>query len=127
MAFRQTAFISYNIGNMAETYNLGEFEQLVLLAILRLQRDGAYGVSIRAELALRTERDPAPGAIYTTLERLQTKGFVESEVGESTPQRGGRSKRYYRVTPEGLRSLRRARREFQRLAQGLTVFGKSNA
>jgi PadR family transcriptional regulator PadR len=119
--------MSYNIGNMADTYNLGEFEQLVLLAILRLQRDGAYGVSIRAELALRTERDPAPGAIYTTLERLETKGFVESEVGESTPQRGGRSKRYYRVTSEGVRSLRRARREFERLAQGLTVFGKSNA
>jgi DNA-binding PadR family transcriptional regulator len=117
----------YNIGNMSETYNLGEFEQLVLLAILRLQHDGAYGVSIRAEIAARTERDPASGAIYTTLERLETKGFVESEVGEATPQRGGRSKRYYRVTGEGSRALKRARREFERLAQGLAVFGKSNA
>jgi DNA-binding PadR family transcriptional regulator len=117
----------YNIGNMGETYNLGEFEQLVLLAILRVQDDGAYGVSIRAEIASRTERDPAPGAVYTTLERLESKGFVESEVGESTPERGGRSKRYYHVTAEGSRALKRAKREFERLAQGLTVFGKSNA
>jgi PadR family transcriptional regulator PadR len=117
----------YNILVMGAQYNLGEFEQLVLLAILRLQRDGAYGVSIRSEIASCTERDPAPGAIYTTLDRLEKKGLVESEVGESTPQRGGRSKRYYSVTGEGVRSLKRARREYSRLAQGLAVLGKSDA
>ena len=112
---------------MRASHNLGEFEQLILLAILRLRRDGAYGVSIRAEIAKRTDRNPAPGAVYTTLDRLESKGFVESEVGESTPQRGGRSKRYYRVTAEGLSSLRRARREYQALAKGLRALGKSNA
>jgi PadR family transcriptional regulator PadR len=111
----------YNIVVMKTTHNLGEFEQLVLLAILRLEGRGAYGVNIRAEIATRTERDPAPGAIYTTLDRLEKKGFVNSAAGESTPIRGGRSKRYYHVSAQGLRTLKRARREFQDLAKGLTV------
>ena len=110
---------------MKPTQNLGEFEQLVLLAILRLQQVGAYGVTIRAEIAMHTERNPAPGAIYTTLDRLENKGLVKSKVGESTPQRGGRSKRYYHVTAGGLRSLKRAMSEYQILAQGLTVLGES--
>jgi DNA-binding PadR family transcriptional regulator len=108
------------------THNLGEFEQLVLLAILRLQADGAYGVSIKAEIAQRTKRDPAPGAIFTTLERLERKAFVKSELGEATPQRGGRPKRYYAVTASGLRALKRARQEFQMLAEGLSVLGGVN-
>jgi PadR family transcriptional regulator PadR len=112
---------------MGTTYNLGEFEQLVLLAILRLEREGAYGVSIRAEIAGRTARDPAPGAIYATLDRLEGKAFVASEVGESTPQRGGRSKRYYRVTADGLAALKRARHDYEVLAKGLKVLGRSNA
>lgn len=105
-------------------YNLGEFEQLLLLAILRLQREGAYGVNIRAEIVNHTDRNPAPGAIYTTLDRLENKGFVESKVGESRPERGGRSKRYYRVTGEGLRSLKRAINELRMLSRGLAVFGE---
>jgi DNA-binding PadR family transcriptional regulator len=112
---------------MKVTHNLGEFEQLILLAILRLQSTGAYGVAIRAEIAARTERDPAPGAIYATLERLESKRFVASVVGEATPQRGGRSKRYYRVTATGLSALKRARREYRVLADGLTVLGEPNA
>ena len=110
---------------MKTVHNLGEFEQLVLLAILRLQGSGAYGVTIRSEIAKYTERDPAPGAIYTTLDRLENKGFVRSEVGESTPQRGGRSKRYYHVSAEGLRALKRAMQEYKILARGLTVLGES--
>jgi PadR family transcriptional regulator, regulatory protein PadR len=110
---------------MKSAHNLGEFEQLVLLAILRLQHAGAYGVSIRSEIATHTERHPTPGAIYTTLDRLENKGLVKSKVGESTPQRGGRSKRYYHVTAEGLRLLKRAINEYQILAQGLTVLGES--
>jgi PadR family transcriptional regulator PadR len=112
---------NYNIEYMAKAQNLGEFEQVVLLAVLRLG-EGAYGVAIRAEIAARTERDPAPGAIYTTLDRLEEKGYVSSRVGESTPERGGRAKRYYRATGAGVAALKRAQRDFARLAEGLPVF-----
>ena len=112
---------------MSSKLNLGEFEQMVLLAILRLQKEGAYGVPIRAEIAALTERDPAPGAIYTTLDRLEGKGFVTSSIGEATRERGGRSKRYYKVSPQGLKSLKRAQRNFQNLAQGLSILGGSHA
>lgn len=112
---------------MTEPVNLGEFEQMILLAILRLQKTGAYGVSIRAEIAACTKRDPAPGAIYTTLDRLEKKGMVGSEAGEPTPERGGRQKRYYRVTAEGLRLLKRARNDFERLSAGLSVLGRPDA
>jgi PadR family transcriptional regulator PadR len=105
--------------------NLGEFEQVVLLAILQLQTDGAYGVSIRATISARTKRDPSPGAIYTTLDRLERKNLVRSTVGEATPQRGGRAKRYYHVTAPGVAALKRARQEFQSLARGLSVLGEA--
>jgi PadR family transcriptional regulator PadR len=80
---------------MASTPLLGEFEQVVLLAILRLD-DDAYGVTIRSEIATCTGREPAPGALYTTLDRLEEKGLVRSRMGEPTPERGGRPKRYSR-------------------------------
>ena len=85
---------------MAPAPNLGELEQLILLAILRL-RDDAYGVTIRAELADRTGRTVAPGAMYTALERLEIKGLIASRMGDPTPQRGGRAKRHVRVTAAG--------------------------
>lgn len=107
--------------------NLGEFEQVVLLAILQLQDEGAYGVSIRAKIAAHTHRAPTPGAIYTTLQRLEGKKFVKSSVGEATPERGGRAKVYYRVTAQGIAALKRARRAFESLARGLVVLGDSNA
>ena len=84
--------LNYNAVEMAPTVNLGEFEQVILLAIVRL-RDDAYGVTIRAELADRTGRRVAPGAIYTALERLETKGLITSRMTDPTPQRGGRAKR----------------------------------
>jgi DNA-binding PadR family transcriptional regulator len=112
---------------MEAPHNLGEFEQVVLLAILRLQDEGAYGVSIRAKLAAHTERNPAPGAIYTTLLRLESKKFVRSSMGEATAERGGRAKRYYHVTAQGIAALKRARRAFESLARGLSVLGESNA
>lgn len=112
---------------MRTTQNLGEFEQVVLLAILQLQNEGAYGVSIRAKIAAHTDRDPAPGAIYTTLERLESKKFVKSSVGEATPERGGRAKIYYHVTAQGIAALKRARRAFESLARGLAALGDSNA
>ena len=118
---------NYNIDYMKVTHNLGEFEQVVLLAILRLQDEGAYGVSIRAKIAAHTERDPTPGAIYTTLERMESKKFVKSSMGEATAERGGRAKRYYHVTAQGVAALKRAQRAFQSLGSGLAVLGDSNA
>ena len=105
---------------MAATPALGEFEQVVLLAILRLG-DDAYGVTIRREIAECTEREPAPGALYTTLDRLEEKGLVASKYGDPTPERGGRAKRYFTVTARGVRAVARAQRAYQRLLKGLVV------
>jgi PadR family transcriptional regulator PadR len=76
------------------TEQLGEFEQVVLLAILRLGED-AYGASIRSEIEKCTGRGPTPGAMYTTLDRLESKAMVRSRMGEPTAQRGGRAKRFF--------------------------------
>lgn len=111
---------------MARDASLGEFEQLVLLAILRLD-EHAYGVPIRAEIANRTGRKTAPGALYTTLDRLESKGLVRSALGEATAERGGRAKRYYKVTGKGVRAVTRAQRAFQNLLVGLDILGGSHA
>ncbi len=107
---------------MAPPVNLGEFEQLILLAILRLRED-AYGVTIRAELADRAGRNVAPGALYTALERLETKGLITSRMSAPTPQRGGRAKRHVTVTGAGLEALRRAVDAYERLLDGLDLRG----
>lgn len=99
---------------------LGEFEQIVLLAILRLQNE-AYAVPIRQEIINCTRRSPAPGALYTVLERLERKGMVVSKMGEATAERGGRPKRYYNVTRKGVLTITRAQRAYQRLLKGLTI------
>ena len=109
---------------MVRAPNLGEFEQMVLLAILRLEGE-AYGVSIRAEISNRTGRDIAPGALYTTLERLEAKGLLKSRVGDPTPERGGRAKRYYTVSGVGVRAIARAERAFRRLLDGLEIPGSA--
>jgi DNA-binding PadR family transcriptional regulator len=96
----------------------GEFEQLVLLAILRLGPD-AYGTPIRHEIEDRTGRSVTVGALYSALERLERKGFVRAAVGYPTPPRGGRARRYYKVLPAGLAELRRARRALARMWDGL--------
>jgi PadR family transcriptional regulator, regulatory protein PadR len=111
---------------MATELNLGEFEQLVLLAILRLG-DDAYGVAIRAEIAERAGREVAPGALYTALERLESKGLVSSRMGEPTRERGGRAKRYVTVTAAGIQAVRRAQQAYRRLLQGLDILGGSHA
>jgi PadR family transcriptional regulator PadR len=105
---------------MRKSPNLGEFEQVVLLAILRL-RDNAYGVSIRAEIAARTGRAASPGAMYTCLDRLEEKGFVQSRLGEPTPERGGRAKRYYQATGAGVTAICRAQRAYRNLLEGLVL------
>lgn len=103
---------------MSRAQNLGEFEQMVLLSILRLD-ETAYGVSIRAEIAEHAGRSVAPGALYTALDRLEDKGFVTSRVGDPTPERGGRAKRYYKVSASGLSALKRAQSAYQSLLKGL--------
>ena len=111
---------------MAATVTLGEFEQIVLLAILRLGEE-AYGVSIRAEIAVCTGRETAPGALYTTLDRLEDKGLVRSRLGDPTPERGGRAKRYFTVTDAGARAVASAQRAYQRLLKGLKLPGVAHA
>ncbi len=111
---------------MASPPNLGEFEQIVLLAILRLG-EAAYGVSIRAEIRERTGRETAPGALYTTLDRLEDKGLLSSRLGDPTPERGGRAKRYYDVTSTGLAAVERAQRAYRSLLDGLELLGGQGA
>jgi PadR family transcriptional regulator PadR len=105
---------------MTQALNLGEFEQLILLAILRLG-DGAYGVTIRAELSDRAGRTITPGALYTALARLEAKGLITSRMGDPTPQRGGRAKRYVTVTAAGMEALARALQAYERLLEGLEL------
>jgi PadR family transcriptional regulator PadR len=98
--------------------SIGEFEQLILLALLRLG-DTAYGVTIRREIESRTGRGISSGAVYTTLERLEAKGYVSSMIGEPTPERGGRRKKFYRLEPAGAKALGRSYDAVRRMARGL--------
>lgn len=101
---------------------LGEFELIVMLALLRLS-DQAYGVTVRREIEDRTGRDVSIGAVYATLDRLQAKGYVRSKLAEPTPERGGRSKRFFRVTAAGVAAVNCTRSAFQRLIEGLDLSG----
>jgi len=83
---------------------LGEFEYFVLLSILQLDRE-AYGVTIRAQLKKAIDRDVSLGAIYSTIERLEKKGFIQSRKSEALPERGGKPKRLVKVTPKGNEEL----------------------
>jgi len=103
---------------MAKSGYLGEFEQIVLLAVLRLG-DNSYGVPIRREIESRTGRLLTVGALYSTLERLESKGYVTSYYGDPTPERGGRSRRYFKMKPLGLRVLRESREELAAMWEGL--------
>lgn len=97
---------------------LGEFEQLILLAVLRLG-DDAYGVGIRRAIENGTGRNIAAGAVYTTLARLENRGLVTSRVGDSVPERSGQRRKYYRVAPQGAAALYRAYSDVQSMAEGL--------
>ena len=111
---------------MATGVSLGEFEQVVLLAILRLG-ENAYGVAIGAEITACTGREPAPGALYTTLERLEDKGLVSSRLGDPTPQRGGRAKRYFALNSKGLAAVTHAQQSYRRLLEGCELPGLTYA
>jgi PadR family transcriptional regulator, regulatory protein PadR len=99
---------------MRERGYLGEFELMILLAILRLG-DDVYGVPLSKELSILRGRDVSLGSVYAALDRLELKGLIVSSLGEPTPERGGRAKRYFRVTKQGLRSVRETRRVLSKL------------
>jgi DNA-binding PadR family transcriptional regulator len=103
---------------LKQTAVLGDFEQLVLLGVLRLD-DGAYGAAIRQEIHERSGRDVSINAVYTTLDRLEGKGLLRSWVGEPTAQRGGRRRKFYAMRPAGFAALRQAYRAFTAMTAGL--------
>ena len=103
---------------MARRESLGEFEHIVMLAILRLGEQ-AYGVPIRLDIERRTGRALTVGALYRTLDRLEDKGYVSSVFSDPRPERGGRSKRYFQVRPLGLRTLRASREALTAMWEGL--------
>jgi PadR family transcriptional regulator len=106
------------IEEMSRRAYLGEFELMVLLALLRLG-DRAYGVPISNEIEQQAGREVALGSVYAALERLEEKGLVSSEMGEPTAERGGRAKRYFHITKDGLREVREARRALINLWKGV--------
>jgi len=95
---------------------LGEFEQLVLFAVLQL--DDAYGAAVRQEIERRTGRQVSAGAVYVTLERLEGRGLVSSYWGEPTPERGGKRKRHYRLRAAGREALGRSWQAIRAMARG---------
>ena len=98
--------------------SLGEFEQVILLAIAHLGSE-AYGTSIRREIEARTGREIAVGALYTGLERLERKGYVSSVMSAPTPQRGGRARRQFTIAPAGIAALTRSRELLAKMWEGL--------
>ena len=103
---------------MGAPTSLGDFEQLVLLALVRLG-ERAYGVSIHGEIVDRGGRDVTVASVYKTLERLEDKGFAASSLGEATAERGGRRKKFFRIQPAGRRALRHAIASLRRMSSGL--------
>ena len=99
-------------------HRLGAFEQLLLLALVRLG-DDTYGVPIRDDIETRTGRAISPGAVYTALDRLERRGLVRSRLGEPTPERGGKRKRHYRLTARGSDAIAHAHSALSQMAHGL--------
>lgn len=99
---------------------LGEFEHIVLLALVRL-RDRAYGMRVRQEIEKRTGRDVSIGAVYATLDRLESKGYVSSWLGEPTTERGGRAKRFFQLEAPGLAALSTTEKVLRRMRRGIRV------
>jgi PadR family transcriptional regulator, regulatory protein PadR len=110
---------------MSRATYLGEFELMVLLALIRLG-DEAYGVPISHEIEARSGREVALGSVYAALERLAEKGLVTSRLGDPTAERGGRAKRFFRVTAQGLRSVRETRKSLVNLWRGLPELERSS-
>lgn len=105
---------------MAKGTYLGEFEHIVLLVVLRLG-DGSHGAIIRAEIEDATGRSATIGAVHATLERLERKSLISSWMGEPTPERGGKAKRYFKIETSGVKALREARANLERLHAGVSL------
>lgn len=105
---------------------LGEFEILTLAALLRLGAE-AYGVTIRRELEARCNRSVSVGALYATLARLEEKGLVAPRMGDATPERGGRAKKYFDITAEGRRRLQASLTAFRNMTEGLHPWPEAKA
>ena len=103
---------------------LGEFEQVVLLAVAHLDGDG-YGLSIRKDIERRTARRVTAGSVYSTLARLEEKGLASSYEGEATPRRGGRAKRHFRLEKAGIRALQASRGMLDSMWDGVDFGGAS--
>jgi PadR family transcriptional regulator PadR len=104
-------------GSQDRGEQLAAFEQLVLLALLSLEGDAAYGMNIRQVLRDHAGKDVSVPTVYSALDRLESKGFVASRLGQATPERGGRAKRLFRVEPAGVRALREVRRTLKTMWQ----------
>ncbi|HEV8182654.1 MAG TPA: PadR family transcriptional regulator [Candidatus Angelobacter sp.] len=111
---------------MPKRTNLGDFELMVMLALLRLG-DDAYGVPISREIEQQSGREVALGSVYATLERLEGRGLVSSHLGKPTAERGGKAKRYFRVTSNGLRKAQETRRALMKLWRGLPELEGANS
>jgi DNA-binding PadR family transcriptional regulator len=114
------------IEQMARQGSLSEFELLVMLALMRVG-DEAYGVPISREIEQRTGREAALGSVYAALERLEEKALVTSRLGDPAPERGGRAKRYFKVTAQGLRAVRETQKALTSLWRGLPQLSGGNA
>ena len=99
---------------MTDRSYLGEFEMMILLSVIHLGEE-AYGVPISRELEAQRGRDVSVGSVYAALERMEGKGLVSSSLGDPTPERGGKAKRFFRITKEGLRQVHETRRVLTRL------------
>ncbi len=121
-----TRYLITTIEQMRNREFIGQHELMVMLAVLRLGRE-AYGVPIAAEIAARTGREMLQGSVYAILERLESRSLVASRLGEATPQRGGRAKRYFKLTAEGARQVREAQRALEALWGGLPQSEGRNA
>ena len=113
-------YFFYSVAVMADREYLGEFEQIVLLAVLRLA-DNAYGVTVKREIEERISREVSIAAIYTTLDRLEGKGYVKSQLGKPSAVRGGRAKRLFQATPKGVSAINRTQYALKRMIQGLDL------
>lgn len=107
---------------MGETGRLGEFELMVMLAVMH-RRDDAYGVTIADELEERSGRATSRGALYVTLKRLEEKGYLTSRLARADESRGGRRRRYYAPTPDGVVAVTEAREAMRRMWHGLEELG----
>jgi PadR family transcriptional regulator, regulatory protein PadR len=111
-------YLFYSVQHMPRGDLLGSLEHLVLLALVQLGSN-AYGMTVRREIAERTGRDISIGAIYTTLQRMESKGYVSSTIGEPTAERGGRAKRMFHIEADGRRILRASHMAIKEMAAGM--------